>query len=141
VSSCFASTLAPQGKAVAIVLCHTVSHDLAGEGGWNDDTRARLERSLLAAFEEMAPGVGASVLAKQLLTPPDIEQRYCTPGGHLFDGELALDQLWLQRPSLTLGRYATPIGGLFLGGSGSHPGGPFRGGAGILAARALLASG
>lgn len=133
--------LAPQGQAVAIVQCHTASHDLAGEGGWNNDTRARLERSMLSAFEEMAPGVGASVLAKQLLTPPDIEQRYGTPGGHLFDGELALDQLWLQRPSLALGRYATPIPGLFLGGSGSHPGGPFRGGAGILAARALLAGG
>jgi len=81
------------------------------------------------------------VLAQELLTPPDIEQRYGTSGGHLFDGELALDQLWLQRPSLGLCRYATPIPGLYLGGSGSHPGGPFRGGAGVLSARALLAAG
>jgi len=87
-----------------------------------------------------APGVSASVLGQELLTPPDIEQRYGTPGGHVFDGEIALDQLWLQRPSLGLGRYRTPIPGLFLGGSGSHPGGPFRGGAGALAARALLGS-
>lgn len=131
-------TLAPPGKAVAIVQCHTVPHDLSGEGGWNAATRARLTQALLAAFERLAPGVGATVLGQELLTPPDIEQRYGTPGGHLFDGELALDQLWLQRPSLALGRYATPIPGLFLGGSGSHPGGPFHGGAGVLAARALL---
>lgn len=132
--------LAPAGQAVAILQCHTVPHELAG-GGWNDAARGRLERSLLAAFERIAPGVSACVLGKELLTPPDIERRYGTPGGHVFDGELALDQLWLQRPSLALGRYATPLPGLFLGGSGSHPGGPFRGGAGILGARALLAGG
>jgi len=131
--------LAPAGQAVAILQCHTVSHDLAGEGGWNDAARARLEGDMLAAFEHLAPGVGATVLGKELLTPPDLEARYGAPGGHVFDGEIALDQLWLQRPSLALGRYATPVPGLFLGGSGSHPGGPFRGGAGILAARALLA--
>jgi phytoene dehydrogenase-like protein len=132
--------LAPAGKAVAIVQCHTVPHDLAGEGGWSAATRASLERAMLAAFEALAPGALAGLIGKELLTPPDVEQRYGTPGGHIFDGELALDQLWLQRPSLALGRYATPVPGLFLGGSGSHPGGPFRGGAGALAARALLAS-
>lgn len=132
-------SLAPSGQAVAILQCHTVPHELAA-GGWNDAARARLERALLSALERIAPGTEASVLGKELLTPPDVEQRYGTPGGHVFDGELALDQLWLQRPSLAFCRYATPLPGLFLGGSGSHPGGPFRGGAGILAARALLAS-
>lgn len=131
--------LAPAGKAVAIVQCHTVPHDLSGEGGWNAEQRARIEEKCLSAFEVLAPGVRASVLGKELLTPPDIAERYGTPGGHVYDGELALDQLWLQRPSLALGRYATPISGLYLGGSGSHPGGPFRGGAGVLAARAVLA--
>jgi len=134
-------TLAPEGKAVAIVQCHTVPHDLAGEGGWSEATRTRLTQAMLAACERIAPGVGAALLAQELLTPPDIEQRYGTPGGHVYDGELALDQLWLQRPSLALCRYATPIPGLYLGGSGSHPGGPFRGGAGVLSARALLAAG
>jgi phytoene dehydrogenase-like protein len=131
-------SLAPEGRAVAIVLCHTVPHDLAGEGGWSDATRARLSSSMLAAFERLAPGASEGILAQELLTPPDIEQRYGTPGGHLFDGEIALDQLWLQRPSLGLSRYVTPIPGLYLGGAGSHPGGPFLGGAGVLAARALL---
>lgn len=132
-------SLAPEGKAVALVLCHTVPHDLSGEGGWNESTRARLTRALLAAFERLAPGVSATVLGQELLTPPDLAARYGGEGGHLFDGELALDQLWLQRPGLSLARYATPLAGLWLGGSASHPGGPFRGGAGVLAARALLA--
>ena len=131
-------SLAPQGKAVATVQCHTVPHDLAGEGGWNDSTRARLAQALLAELERLAPGTGATVLGQELLVPPDIEKRYGTPGGHVFDGELALDQLWLQRPSLALSRYLTPVPGLYLGGSGSHPGGPFRGGAGVLSARAVL---
>jgi phytoene dehydrogenase-like protein len=133
------ATLAPTGQAVAVVACHTVPYDLSGAGGWSETRRNELERALLTAFEGLAPGVTASVLGKELLTPVDVEARYGTPGGHLFDGELALDQLWLQRPSLGLGRYATPIPGLVLGGSGSHPGGPFRAGAGILGARALLA--
>ena len=131
-------SLAPAGKAVAIVQCHTAPYDLSGDGGWSDAARKRLSSSMMAAFERLAPGVGATVLAQELLTPPDIEQRYGTAGGHVYDGELALDQLWLQRPSLALGRYTTPVAGLYLGGSGSHPGGPFRGGAGVLAARALV---
>jgi phytoene dehydrogenase-like protein len=134
-------SLAPPGAAVAIVQCHTVPHDLSGEGGWTPEARTRLERGLLAAFERLAPGVGGRVVAMELLTPPDIEARYGTTGGHVYDGEIALDQLWLQRPSLALARYATPIPGLYLGGSGSHPGGPFRGGAGALAARALIGRG
>jgi len=133
------ASLAPAGQAVAIVLCHTVPHDLSAEGGWNDATRARLARALLAAFERLAPGVSATVVGQELLAPPELAARYGTEGGHLFDGELALDQLWLQRPGLSLARYATPVAGLWLGGSASHPGGPFRGGAGVLAARALLA--
>jgi len=131
--------LAPEGKSVATVLCHTVPHDLSGDGGWNETTRTRLARSLLQAFERLAPGVSSSVLGQELLTPPDLAARYGGEGGHLFDGELALDQLWLQRPGISLARYATPLDGLWLGGSASHPGGPFRGGAGVLAARALLA--
>ncbi len=128
--------LAPPGQAVAAVLCHTVPHAL--EGGWNDDARQRLEQALLAALEALAPGAAGAIVGRELLTPVDIERRYGAAGGHVFDGELALDQLWLQRPSLALSRYATPIPGLFLCGSGSHPGGPFRGGAGVLAARAML---
>ncbi len=129
-------SLAPPGRASVALLCHTVPREL--EGGWTDAARERLERALLEAFFELAPAARDTVLGRELLTPQEIETRYGAAGGHPFDGELALDQLWLQRPSLALSRYVTPVPGLFLCGSGSHPGGPFRGGAGALAARAIL---
>lgn len=134
------ASLAPAGQAVVLLTCHTAPRNLAAAGGWNEGPRSRLTRAMLAALEGLAPGAGATLVASQLLTPEDIETRYGKPGGHLYDGELALDQLWVQRPALALARYATPIAGLFLGGQSSHPGGPFRCGAGVLAARALLAS-
>jgi len=130
--------LAPAGKAVAIVTCHTVPHELSGDG-WSAGARMRLERTMLDPFESLAPGVGGRILGRELLAPPDIAARYGCAGGHVFEGELALDQLWLQRPSLALSRYTTGLPGLFLCGPGSHPGGPFLGGAGVLGARALLA--
>jgi phytoene dehydrogenase-like protein len=130
-------TLAPAGQAAAALLCHTAPVDL--EGGWTEAARSGLERRMLEAFEQLAPGAPGTIVARELLTPPDIEARFGASGGHVFDGELALDQLWLQRPALALARYATPLPGLFLCGSGSHPGGPFRCGAGTLAARSMLA--
>lgn len=132
------AALAPAGKAVAIVACHTVPHTLVTRGGWTDERRQALTVQLLDALETIAPGTRDSVLASELLLPADLEARYGLDGGHLFQGELALDQLWLQRPSLALSRYRTPVEGLVLGGAASHPGGPFLGAAGSLAAAALL---
>jgi phytoene dehydrogenase-like protein len=84
--------------------------------------------------------VGDRIIGESLLMPDDLEREFAMPGGHLYHGELALDQLWLQRPSIALSRYETPIAGLFLAGAGSHPGGPYFCGAGVLGARrALLA--
>jgi phytoene dehydrogenase-like protein len=130
--------LAPGGQASVAVLSHCVPHAL--EGGWTDEARERLGRALREAFFVLCPRSRDELLAEELWTPADIERRCGTSGGHIHDGELALDQLWLQRPSLACARYATPVPGLFLCGSGSHPGGPFLGGAGALAARALLAA-
>jgi len=127
---------APPGGATLSVLMHGVPHALAD--GWTDDARENLADAALAALERLVPGAGASVVARELLTPADLEARFGLAGGHLARGELALDQLWLQRPALALARYTTPIEGLTLCGAASHPGGPFLGGAGALAARALL---
>ena len=128
---------APAGAATLSVLMHGVPYAL--DGGWSEDARTRLVAAGLARLEHLAPGVRDALVACELLTPVDLEERYATAGGHLHRGELALDQLWLQRPSLALSRYATPIPGLYLCGSASHPGGPFLGGAGALAARSVLA--
>ena len=117
-------SLAPQGKHVASVLVHYAPYAL--EGGWTDAARARLERSTLEVLEQHAPGIGEQIVGKETLTPLDLEERYGLSGGHVHHGEHALDQLLFLRPTRFCSRYATPIEGLFVGGSGAHPGGGSR---------------
>jgi len=74
----------------------------------------------------------------RFITPADIEERYGVAGGHLHHGEHAPDQLLFMRPTIQCAKYATPIAGLFLAGSGSHPGGGITCAPGTLAARAIL---
>lgn len=133
-----AEGLAPPGKHVVSVLVHYAPRALAG--GWTDAARDTLERRVLDALEELAPGIGARVLACETLSPADIEERYGLSGGHVHHGEHALDQLFFLRPTRFCNRYATPIAGLYTGGSGSHPGGGVTCAPGALAARALLES-
>lgn len=125
---------APPGATTLSVHVHGVPHELA----WDQSTRDQLRTRVLQALERVFPGAGDAIVAEQLLTSVDLEERYGVRGGHLYRGEQALDQLWVQRPSLALSRYSTPIPGLFLCGAASHPGGPFAGGAGILGARMAL---
>jgi phytoene dehydrogenase-like protein len=80
------------------------------------------------------------IVASEILTPADLETTFALTGGQLHHGELALDQLLIMRPTPSTARYLTPIPGLFLGGSGSHPGGGIRPTAGLLAAEVVLAS-
>jgi phytoene dehydrogenase-like protein len=94
---------------------------------------------VLAVLERHAPGVREKIVAQQVLTPPDLEQRYGLTGGQLHHGEPALDQLFLLRPTPSAARYKTAVPGLFLGGSGSHPGGGVNPAPGLLAAEAVLA--
>jgi len=129
---------APPGRALLSVHVHGTTADL--EGGWSDGARATLEERVWQGLDRALPGLRPRTVAHRLLVPPDLEERFGLVGGHLEQGELALDQLWLQRPSLALSRYATELPGLFLGGGSQHPGGPFLGGAGSLAARRLLAA-
>jgi len=131
--------LAPPGRHVASIHVHAASGAL--EGGWTDAARAALLERVLEALERAAPGVRDAVLAHELLAPPDLAARYGASGGHLFHAERTLDQLWLMRPGLRLSRGRTPIAGLWVCGPGCHPGGPFRGSAGALGARAILGDG
>ena len=128
--------LAPAGGATLSILVHGVSHGL--RSGWDEKARKTLEERIVASLERVAPGLAAGAVARELLTPADLEERLGLAGGHLYGGEFALDQLWIQRPALPLCRYATPVRGLTLCGAASHPGGPFLGGAGALGARAAL---
>jgi phytoene dehydrogenase-like protein len=74
----------------------------------------------------------------QVITPQDLETTYGFTGGHVFHGELALDQLFAMRPVLDWARYKTPIRGLFLCGSGTHPGNGLTGASGANAAREII---
>lgn len=126
-------SLAPAGHHVASV--HVFGVPYAPEGGWTSDARDALLARTLAVLEGVAPGLGATVVAAELLVPPDIEARYGVTGGHPMHGEHALDQLWVGRPGPLLSGHATPIAGLYLASGGTHPHGGASGAAGVAAAR------
>lgn len=127
---------APQGAAVITLRASFVPHDLAG--GWTEEARELLTERILEVLAQAAPGVRELICGQELLTPPDIERRYGTSGGHIHHGEHALDQFIL-RPTPETAGYRTPLRGLYLGGSGSHPGGGLSCLPGWLAAGAVLA--
>ena len=87
---------------------------------------------------EYAPNVPGSILARQVLTPLDLERIYGLTEGNIFHGDLALDQLFFMRPVPGWSQYRTPVGGLYLCGAGAHPGGGVTGAPGRNAARQIL---
>jgi phytoene dehydrogenase-like protein len=127
--------LAPEGSEVVSILAHFAPHDLAE--GWTPAARERLGDAVVAELARHAPGVAASLLAREVLTPADIALRYRVSGGHIHHVEHALDQLVI-RPTIETARYDTPVRNLFLCGSGAHPGGGVTGAPGALAAAAIL---
>ena len=131
-------SLAPAGHHVVSILASFAPYTL--EGGWTDEARERLGDAVISVLEQHAPDVRQRIVAREILTPVDLEARFALTGGHLHHGELALDQLLVMRPAPSAARYRTTVPGLFLGGSGSHPGGGVRPTAGLLAAEAILAS-
>lgn len=132
-----ASTSLPARGAPHIVsiMASFAAYDL--KSGWNAEARETLEKAILDTLERYAPNVRGMILARELLTPADIETRYGVTGGHIYHGDHALDQ-FLLRPTPELARYKTPIEGLFLCGAGSHPGGGITLAPGALAAGAIL---
>lgn len=132
-------TLAPPGHHVLSV--HVFGVPYAPAGGWSSGAREKLLDAVLAVLAKVAPGLPASVVAAELLAPPELEARYGATGGHPMHGEHALDQLWITRPGRTLSSHATPIRGLFLGSGGTHPYGGASGAPGVWAARGALDGG
>jgi phytoene dehydrogenase-like protein len=127
--------LAPAGHHVLSILVHCAPHEL--EGSWNEASRDELYRAVVDRLSEYAPGIEGAIVGHQVLSPSDLEAVYGVSGGHLFHGEHATDQLAV-RPAPGCTRYRTPFAGLFLCGSGSHPGGGITCAPGALAARAIL---
>ncbi len=128
---------APEGTHVMSVLLQWLPPTLGA-----DDWAAR--RDLVGdlavrTLETVAPGIGARVTARQVLTPADLEAEYGLSGGHPLHAEPALDSFFLWRPLLGWARYRMPVEGLYLAGSGAHPGGGVTGAPGRNAAREVIA--
>lgn len=136
IPSLFDPALAPSGKHVATAWVQHAPRTLR-EGSW-DELRDPFADRVQARIEAAWPGFAGRITAREVLTPDLLEQRYGLSGGHVFGGELALDQLFTNRPDPSCGRYTTPVDNLFLTGSGTHPGGHLGGTSGWNAAQRIL---
>src|ERR1700721_4100935 len=103
-----------------------------------DSQRVPLGDTVVKTLTQYAPNLPELILTHQIITPQDLEDTYGLTGGHIFHGELALDQLFTMRPLLDWARYRTPVKGLYLCGSGTHPGNGVMGISGANAAREIL---
>jgi phytoene dehydrogenase-like protein len=128
--------LAPPAQHVMSAYVQFAPYAL-GADAWRTQ-RERLADVATRTLENYAPGFSSLVLAREVITPFDLEQHYSLTGGHIFHGELALDQLLSARPLLGWARYETPIRRLYLCGSGTHPGTGLDGRSGALAAKEIL---
>ncbi len=122
--------LAPDGKSVVSVLVGYAPYKL--DGGWTDEARSDLTRKVTETIARYVPGFDSRVIAAKLSTPVELENDYGLTGGHLHHGEPALDQIMV-RPIPECFSYQTPVNGLTLCGSGTHPGGTVSCMAGALA--------
>ncbi len=135
ISSTLDDTLAPPGQHVASLFCQHVHPQV--DGGW-DAHRDTVARLMLDTVDAVAPNFNASVLGFEALSPLDLERRFGLIGGDIFHGALGLDQMFSARPLLGQGAYRGALPGLYLCGSGTHPGGGVSGMPGRNAAREIL---
>jgi phytoene dehydrogenase-like protein len=129
-------SLAPEGKHVMSVVFQAAPYALR-DGDWADE-RGHVGDIAVKTLERYAPGFGELVEAREVITPVDMETSYGLTGGHIQHAEPALDQFFAWRPMLGEARYGYLFDGLYLAGSGAHPGGGITGGPGANAAREIL---
>ena len=130
-------TLAPPGQHVASLFCQHFDPNLP-VGSW-DDHRETVADLIIDTVDAWAPNFKASVLGRQINSPLDLERTFGLVGGDIFHGALSLDQIFSARPVLGHGDYRAPVPGLYMCGSGTHPGGGVTGAPGHNAAREILA--
>ena len=131
-------SLAPAGHHVASLFCQHVAPEFADGSSW-DQHRDTVADLMIDMVEAYVPGFKASVIGRQSLSPFDLEHIFGLPNGDIFHGALTLDQLFSARPMLGYADYRMPIPGLYLCGSGAHPGGGATGAPGHNAAQAVIA--
>ena len=131
-------TLAPKARQVASLFCQHFRYDLGPGRSWQDE-REKAADAIIATVDGHAPGFAKSVLGRQIHSPLDLERRFGLIGGDIFHGKMSLDQLFSARPMIGAADYRMPLKGLYLCGSGAHPGGGVTGAPGHNAAHAVLA--
>jgi phytoene dehydrogenase-like protein len=129
-------SLAPPGQHVMSIYMQYAPYHLKNSD-W-ESQRTALGEAVVKTIAQYAPSLPQTILRHQIITPKDFEETYGLTGGHIFHGELALDQFFTMRPLLDWARYQTPISKLFLCSNGTHPGTGLTGGSGANAAREIL---
>ena len=136
ISSTLDDTLAPKGQHVASLFCQHVAPELPN-GSW-DDHREAVADLMIETVDRYAPNFKRSVLGRQIMSPLDLERTFGLVGGDIFHGALDLGQMFSARPMLGHADYRGPLPGLYMCGSGTHPGGGVTGLPGHNAAREIL---
>jgi phytoene dehydrogenase-like protein len=136
IPSLWDSSLAPAGKHVISIYMQYAPYQLRG-ADWQQK-RDELGNTIVRTLTQYAPDLAGLIEGGELITPADLERNYGLKGGHIFHGELALDQIFTMRPLLGWAQYATPIRNLYLCGSGTHPGTGLNGLSGANAARQII---
>jgi phytoene dehydrogenase-like protein len=131
------ASLAPPGRHVMSIEVQYAPYRLR-EGEWDDSARDALGDRVVETLAAYAPELPGSILHRQVLTPRDLETTFALTEGHTYHGEMTLDQILFMRPVAGWSRYRTPVGGLYLCGAGTHPGGGIAGVPGANAARVIL---
>jgi phytoene dehydrogenase-like protein len=131
------ASLAPDGQHVASLFCQHFAPQLPDGRAWDDHAQEAAD-CVIDTVTEYAPNFRASILGRMVLTPVDLERKFGLIGGDIFHGSLGLDQLFSARPVLGYGAYRGPLRGLYMCGSGTHPGGGVTGAPGHNAAREIL---
>ncbi|GAA0274026.1 NAD(P)/FAD-dependent oxidoreductase [Alteraurantiacibacter aestuarii] len=130
-------SLAPEGQHVASLFCQQFAPELPDGRSWDDEREAAAD-TIFDTVEAHAPGFKASVIARQIHSPLDLERKFGLIGGDIMHGNMTIDQLWSARPVLGNGSYRAPISGLYMCGAGTHPGGGVTGAPGHNAAQAII---
>ena len=130
------SSLAPGGAHVMSIHAQFAPYKLKN-GDW-ESRREELGDAIVNTLSDYAPNLKDLIVARQVITPLDLERRYGLSGGHIHHGEMSLDQLFAFRPLIGFARYRTPIENLYLCGAGTHPGGGVTGAPGLNASREII---
>ncbi|HEX9169600.1 MAG TPA: NAD(P)/FAD-dependent oxidoreductase [Roseiarcus sp.] len=137
IPSALDDSLAPPGRHVASLFCQHVAPELPDGRSW-DEKREAVADLMTETVEAYAPGFKSSVIARQILSPLDLERDFGLVSGDIFHGRLSLDQLYSARPVLGHADYRSPIPGLYMCGASTHPGGGVTGAPGFNAAREMI---